>query len=240
MQNFCINISERLRAIADLVREGSVLADVGTDHAFLPIFLLQNDKISSAVAVDINEKPLKIAKEHIEEHGLADRIETFISNGLENVTPKSVDDIVIAGMGGEIIAEILGNCSWIKDHHYHLILQPMTRPEALRKFLYENGFEIKCEKALCEGNKLYIIILAVFSGENANFSDSDTYIGKLSENNDKDTILFLKKTLKSLSFVHKGAVAQADEAKAEKVYDICKNICKLTGGNVDEYCKRDQ
>lgn len=232
-----INISERLKAVADFVRDGSVVADVGTDHAFLPIYLLQSGKIDSAVAVDINDGPLNIAKNHLKEQNLSDKVDTFISNGLENIAPNSVDDIVIAGMGGELIAEILGNAAWVKNMRYRLILQPMTRPEALRKFLFENCFEIRAEKAICEGDKLYTIIMAEYTGIQKDFSDSDIYIGSLNRNTDEVSTDFLKKTLKSLSYAYKGAVIQGDKDRAEKINNVCKDICNVTGENVDDYCK---
>lgn len=236
MQNSCINISERLKAIADFVREGSVVADIGTDHAFLPIYLLQKGKINSAVAVDINEGPLEIAKKHLKEFELSDKVKTFISNGLKKVEPGSVDDIVIAGMGGELIAEILNNSKWVKNRRYRLVLQPMTRPEALRKFLFENCFEIKNEKTVCEANKLYTIIVAEFTGIKRVFSESDLYIGELSENSDDVTVSFLRKTVKSLSFAYKGAVIRKEREKAEIIYNVCKDICGLIGEDVDDYC----
>ena len=112
----------RLSLCADYVREGSRLADIGTDHGYLPIALCQSGKIPSALACDINPLPLRSAEENIARFGLSKKIQTRLSDGLKEVSPDEADDVVIAGMGGELIRDILTAAPWVKDGEKHLVL----------------------------------------------------------------------------------------------------------------------
>ena len=134
------NLSKRLKAVASLVKKGSSVADVGTDHGYIPVYLIENDIVSSAIAMDINEKPLASCQALVKSKGLENKIQTRLSNGLENLKRGECDTVIIAGMGAELIVDILSHCDF--KNELHLILQPMTHPEIARKYLYDNGFEI--------------------------------------------------------------------------------------------------
>ena len=149
---------------ADMTREGSRLADIGTDHAYLPIELCLSGKIPSAIACDINPMPLRSAEENIARFGLSDIIQTRLSDGLDRVAPDEADDIVIAGMGGELIRDILSAEEWIKDGSKLFILQPMTHHSDLIKWLFENGFEIVCQRAVTDSGKPYTALAARYTG----------------------------------------------------------------------------
>lgn len=144
-----ITLTARLQTIADMVRQGINLVDVGCDHAYLVCYLVQKDIIDKAIACDINELPLRRAKENIEAYGLSNRIQTVLSNGLANIPQEDADDIVIAGMGAETIMQIMDDCSYLQNPSKRLILQPMTKHELMREYLYQKGFEIVREKAVC-------------------------------------------------------------------------------------------
>ena len=135
-------LSARLRCAASMVREGSFVADVGTDHAYLPIALALEGKIRGAVASDINAGPVERGRKNIEEHALTDRISVVMTDGLSGIEPYAPNDILILGMGGELIARILECAPWTKDQSIRLCLQPMTHAEALRSFLLDNGYSI--------------------------------------------------------------------------------------------------
>ena len=135
------NLSPRLLAAAELVREGAFIADVGTDHAYLPIYLCLEERIRGGVASDINRGPIERAKENIEKYGLSERISTELTDGLCNIEKYSPEDILVLGMGGELIASIIDAAAWTKNSDIRLCLQPMTHAEHLRKYLYENGLE---------------------------------------------------------------------------------------------------
>ena len=154
-----IKLSRRLRAAADFVREGAVAADVGTDHAYLPIALCRAGRIRSAIASDVNEGPIMRAREHIAAFGLQEQITTLLCDGLSALEPYAPTDILVLGMGGELIVHILAGAPWLCREGIRLILQPMTHPEAVRRYLADGGFAI-VEECLVEEGKIYQIIVA--------------------------------------------------------------------------------
>ncbi len=157
-------LKARLYTVSTLVPKGARVADIGTDHGHLPIYLVQRGICPNCIACDIKEKPLENARTNIEKVGISS-IETRLGSGLEVVLPNEVDCITVAGMGGEVISAILENAPWVKDNKYTLILQPMTSADHLRIWLCENGFSIETEVACEENRKVYTVIKAVFSGE---------------------------------------------------------------------------
>ena len=159
-----LNLKGRLSLCAEYVRGGSRLADIGTDHGYLPIALCQIGKIPCALACDINPLPLASAEKNIAEYGLSDRISVRLSDGLQKVGADEADDVVIAGMGGELIAAILGDCAWACDPEKNFVLQPMTRHDVLIKWLYENGFCIEEQGAVLDSGKYYTVLRVQYDG----------------------------------------------------------------------------
>ena len=127
-----LELTPRLRQIAAWVRQGAHLADVGTDHAYLPVWLTLQGRVASAIASDLRRGPLDRARETGRRYGVGDRITFRLGNGLAAVAPEECDTIVIAGMGGENIAQILAAAPWTADGRHTLLLQPQSRAEALR------------------------------------------------------------------------------------------------------------
>lgn len=173
------SLDNRLKLCADFVRQDSTLADIGTDHAYLPIWLVENGIVKKALACDINEGPLNSGKADVDKYNLSDKITLRLSDGLKNVQENEADDIVIAGMGGELIVKILDECSFSKTNGKHFILQPMTKCEVLVRYLCENGFEILEQKACTCDNKHYTVMLATYTGVVQTVDESFYYIGKL-------------------------------------------------------------
>lgn len=171
-------LKTRLYTVSTLVPKGARVADIGTDHGHLPIYLVQNGICPNCIACDIKEKPLENAKSNIKKVGISS-IETRLGAGLEVVLPSEVDCITIAGMGGDVISEILEDAPWVKDSKYTLILQPMTSADHLRTWLCENGFSFEKEVACEENRKVYTVIKAVFSGECFTPDEVFCRIGKL-------------------------------------------------------------
>lgn len=151
-------LDKRLRLCADMIK-GSRVCDVGTDHAYLTAELLLSGKCSTAVAADINEKPLAAARVTLEKAGVTDRAELVLSDGLKSVPLEGITDIVIAGMGGELIAKILSECDLPEG--INLVLQPMSKQGFLLRYLWENGFEIPQQRAVCDESFCYTVINAV-------------------------------------------------------------------------------
>ena len=178
------SLDNRLSMCASFVRENASLADIGTDHAYLPVWLVLNNKIKSALACDINEGPLSSGRETVEKYDLCDNIELRLSDGLAQVKKDEVDDVVIAGMGGELIARILSSCEWVKSEDKHFILQPMTKCEVLIKWLYDNGFEIVSQDACECDTKHYTVMMCRYTGEHISVDESFYYIGKLDPKSD--------------------------------------------------------
>lgn len=159
-----ITLGNRLLSVAELVRGGAVFADVGTDHAYLPLFLLKNGKIERAICSDINVGPLENARANAEEYGLTDKISFILTDGAAALAGLGITDMAICGMGGELIADIIEAAPFIKNERVHLILQPMTKQEHLRTYLLKNGFEITGEVYSAEGKRSYITLEAEYTG----------------------------------------------------------------------------
>ncbi len=156
-----ITLTPRLKLIADRIEENAYLADIGTDHAHLPIYLMEKGKIKSAIASDIRIGPLERAKQNIKKYGFESKISIRLGAGLEKVKPNECDTISIAGMGGETIAEILNQAKWTNSKDYTLLLQPMTMISYLRKWLWQNGYEIKNESVCKEEHRHYVVMTAI-------------------------------------------------------------------------------
>ena len=148
-----LELTPRLRRLADWVPLGTRLADIGTDHAYLPVWLVLEGRVASAIASDLRPGPLQRAKETAKTYGT--EIDCRLCNGLTCITPDEVDTIVIAGMGGETIAAILSAAPWTAKGHHTLLLQPMTRSEALRLFLMDHGYAIKREALVLDRGTIY-------------------------------------------------------------------------------------
>ncbi len=172
-----LELTPRLRAVAELVPESAALADIGTDHAYLPVWLLLEGKIRCAIAADLRPGPLDRAKLTAKEYDCNENIGFRLCDGLSDIAPDEVDTIVIAGMGGETIAAILQAATWTKNEGYNLILQPMSAQNDLRAWLWRNGYGIKQEQIICEGNKLYNI-LSVRYGETEPLSVGEEWAGR--------------------------------------------------------------
>ena len=188
-----IKLSKRLSTAASYVRSGAVVADIGTDHAYLPIYLVAEGIASSALASDINEGPILKAKENILKYGLQDKIFTQIADGLDSVEAFKPTDVLICGMGGELIAHIIEQSSYVKDSKIRLILQPMTSVYELRQYL-SDGFSTIAEKVVCEDGKIYQIICAEYDGAVHNYTDLELELGKI---NIKEKTFEFKKLLNS-------------------------------------------
>ena len=153
-----------MRAAAAYVRQDAVFADVGTDHAYLPLFLLSEGRIARAVCSDIHEGPLAKAREHAAEYPFLSKMSFHLANGLDGLGGEGITDIAVCGMGGELIADILSRADFIKDESVRLILQPMSRPAQLRRFLAAEGFAVESESYVCAAGKSYVCICAAYGG----------------------------------------------------------------------------
>lgn len=200
------NLDERLKMCASLVRKSARLVDVGCDHAYLPISLLKSGQIERAIASDINEMPLKSGEDNAKKYGV-NNIDFRLGSGLRAVKPEDrITDIVIAGMGGEIISEIIDESPLTKDKNINLVLQPMSKSEELISYLYKNGFEITEQKCVVCKGKCYTVIVASYTGESPEIDDAFLYTGKLDLKNEVN-LRFIKTQIKHLKNKSKGDIS---------------------------------
>ena len=170
-------MTPRLQAVADLVPPNAALADIGTDHAYLPAWLLGRGLVRRAIAADINKGPLDRARLTAQQYNCTEQMDFRLCNGLAGIAPDEVDTIVIAGMGGETIAAILQAAPWVQDGRYALILQPMSVQSDLRGWLWHNGFSIQKEEIIREGDKLYNILVASY-GDAVQLTAGEEWAGR--------------------------------------------------------------
>ena len=171
-----MNIGDRLEAIGKLVPQGCVLADIGTDHAYLPVWLLEQGKIASAIAGDIAEGPCLAAKNTVSMYGMKGKVEVRLGSGLKVLQAGEADCIAIAGMGASTMIEILEADMPLAVEAKRLVLQPMAGAASLRKWLIQNGWHIVAEDLVADGRHLYEI-MGVERGESEAFSDAVLEIG---------------------------------------------------------------
>ncbi len=156
-----MELSKRLQAVAGLVSAGGRLVDVGTDHGYIPIYLVQNKKIPSAIAMDMRKGPLSRAEEHIAQAGLEAYITCRLSDGLEKLQPQEGDSLLIAGMGGNLITRILMEKPEVRDSFQELILQPQSAQALVRKTMEKAGWSVAKEDMVLEDGKFYPMLRLV-------------------------------------------------------------------------------
>ena len=218
-----ITLDSRLSLCASFVRQDSKLADIGTDHAYLPVWLCQNGFCKSAVAADINPEPLSRGQLTIAQAGLEDKVKTRLSDGLKSISADEADDIVIAGMGGELIAKIILDCEYSRDKSKRFILQPMTKSELLIERLCQNGFEILSQDCCVASNKCYTVLLVQYSGEKRAYSEVYPYICELKPKENETHLRFIKAHIERLLKKANGdaSFAVLAEKLKESIYGDC-------------------
>lgn len=170
-------LSVRLLSAADFVRWGAVFADVGTDHAYLPLFLLKEGRIDRAVCSDINRGPLNSAMENARDMGFFEKIDFVLTNGAKELSGMGITDLAICGMGGELIADIISEAPFLKNPEINLILQPMSKQAHLRRFLAKEGFTVIRESYTKEGTHAYVTMLVSFNGDVREISEREAELG---------------------------------------------------------------
>ncbi|MCR4639567.1 Nif3-like dinuclear metal center hexameric protein [Ruminococcus sp.] len=217
-------LDNRLKKVAELVSGEGIACDVGTDHAYLAAELINSGKCSKVIASDVKEGPLDAARSTVEKYGIQDKVELVLSDGLDNVDLKGVTDIVIAGMGGETIAAIIERIEVGSEENENIqwILQPMTKPEILRKRLTELNLFITNEYVVEDGDKMYVIICAEYSSFDCKLTEAMSICGYFDENDEtagkylKREAERLEKVAENLSKAGRKAEAQHYAALAEK------------------------
>lgn len=212
-------LTPRLKTIAALIKPCNLIADIGTDHAYLPVYLCMTDKCKYAVASDIRKGPLERAASTINRYSVSDRVKTRLGSGAETLNPNEADCIVVAGMGGLVISEIMKSSAEVFDTAKQIILQPMTAADELRSFLNDNDYTIIGEYLAKEDEKIYNII-EVSPGKDVKYSAPELYIGKkLIETQPEHFKEYLKKRKTRLEKMINGLkLSSNSEAKKDLPY----------------------
>ena len=171
-------LSKRLKCVADMVTENHIVADIGTDHGYVPIYLVKNKISKKAYAMDINKGPLEIAKKNINAEGVQDEITTILSDGMNELYSGMAETVIIAGMGGDLIIDILNrgkNVKGIKE----LVLSPHKRVDLVRKYLMDNGWKIVDENMVIDNNKYYTVLKAVPGKEEKKYNSTEIMYGRI-------------------------------------------------------------
>lgn len=218
-------LDKRLLSCAEFVRAGAVFADIGTDHGYLPLFLLREGRITRAYLSDVNRGPLSSAERNATEEGLSDKCEFILTDGAAALCDKGITDYAICGMGGELITRIIGDAPHLFTEGTRLILQPMTKQECVRRFLVENGFSVITERFSFDSGKYYVTVVAEYTGANGEISDEDAELGfKMAHDGDRVEYLgYLegkkKAVLKALNGKIKGGVDTSEEEAALRLIE---------------------
>lgn len=218
-----MKLTNRLSMVADAVGTCTHFVDIGTDHAYLPAYLLLNGKVQSALACDLREQPLQNAEKTVVAYGLEEKLKLRLSDGLQNVQPEEADVIAIAGMGGILISEMIETTPWLQNPEKRLILQPMTHEEDVRKALMSNGFEILSEHTAQEGKRLYLCITAQYTGAVQEYKESFLYAGLLPKGQSETDKLYLEKISKRL-LKRAEALKTVEPETAKHLFSILEEI----------------
>lgn len=230
-----MKLTSRLLEIANLVDTGSSIADIGTDHGYIPAYLMKNKKIKFAILSDVNKGPLENAKKEFTLQNINENIEFRLGSGFEVLEINEVEIAIVAGMGGILISEIIEAHQDIAKSFKKIIFQPMQAPEKLRKYLFENGYNIISEKLVKEDFRIYEIIVANYVGKNKinhiDLFETNNIYFEVSPSliNSKDPLLndFLDKKIESYKKIETKLMQKINNSTKNKKIEIQKKIEKL-------------
>ena len=215
-------LSKRLCQVAAMVAAGERVADIGTDHGSLPVYLVTQGIAPMAFAGDVNPGPLEKARETIAQYGCGDRVFPVLGNGLQPLSPSQVDTLVLAGMGGELIARILKEAPWCREKK--LVLQPMTGADKLRQWLYQAGFVICLEKVVRDSGKLYTVILSRYTGKAQKISTCFSLLGKTGENTGEEALAYRHVQIARVLTKAKGLAASGKRGESEEWFAVAREM----------------
>lgn len=219
-----MELSKRLQAVADLVSDDLIVADIGTDHGYIPIYLIEEGKCKRAFAMDINEGPLLRAKEHIAEHGLTEKIEVRQSDGVKALTVGECESVVVAGMGGALAIKIMEDGQGIFRSLKEFVLQPQSELEKVRKYLWKSGYCVIAEDIVLEDGKYYPM-MKVINGQDSEHSMIELRYGKgLLEQKHPVLKRFLEKEVQTKELILKSLESESGEHIRNRVQELQSEI----------------
>ncbi len=232
-----VTLSKRLQTIASFVTIGNKVADIGCDHGFVPIYLIKQKIAPKAVAMDIGKGPLQRAMEHVQEYHLESQIETRLSNGMEQLEPGEVDSVILSGIGGPLMIQILERGKVVAASLKELILSPQSEIEEVRRYLLAHSFHITKEKMILEDGKYYVIMHVkpnIGNEKETIWEDFEYRYGKYllenkdeiccsylnSEKNTKQQLLDLLKEMDTIRAIERKAILEKEIAMIETAWNI--------------------
>ena len=210
-------LGARLSLCASMVRKGTKLADIGTDHAYLPVWLARQGLISHAIAADVRELPLHAAEKNIRRYRVEGQVSARLSDGLDAIFPNEADDVVMAGMGGELIMRLIAAAPWLRQGGKRMILQPMTSAEELRRFLEQEGFAVLREEAAAEDGHVYSVMQAAYDPPQAGGGPLYPYLGKL-DGSTPERRMYIEKCAGRLAKKARGLEISGHPGEAEALW----------------------
>ena len=226
-------LNKRLLCASEFVRQDAYFADIGTDHAYLPLFLLESGRIKGAVAADINKGPLEVAKKNAREMGVFDKISFVLTDGARGLSDMGITDYAICGMGGELISDIIESSPHLKDKAVRLILGPMSKQAHLRRYLAKNGFSIVREAYSCDVGKYYLTLVTEYTGRCEEIGAFEAEFGNLPPRAEFSPEMtgYIETKIKALKKIIRGK-KRGNAAIAEEEELLLKFI-KRVGENLD-------
>ena len=222
-----MNLSNRLEKISNMITEVESVVDVGTDHAYVPIYLVNNNIIKSAIASDINKGPVKKAEDNVSRYNLKSKIECRLGGGLTTIKPYEVEAGIIAGMGGNLIRDIIEERMNVFKSLKYLIVQPVQNPEVLREYIYKSKIEIIDEAVIKEDNKFYEILKIRYSGKDQIIDPIYYEISKiLVERKDSTMKEYLEFKLRKYNSIC-STLTQNTESAIKRKKELYENIKKI-------------
>lgn len=224
-----MKLTDRLLTIANLVTKGKRVADIGTDHGYIPVYLLNKGHVDFAILADVNKGPLENARNEVRHNNLTGKVNLRLGSGIEVLNENEVDEVIIAGMGGILISELLEAKKSVAHNLDKLILQPMQAQDELRKYLLNNGYEILDEVLVKEDFRIYEIIVAKYISKNISVEDEIYYeVGKkLIENKDPLLNEFIDKKIFMYYSILKKLEGKTGEEIDKKIKISTDKISKL-------------
>lgn len=228
-----MQLSKRMAAVADMAGEAGYLADIGTDHAYVPIYLAGQGRLVRAIAMDINPGPLKRAQEHIRQYHLEEKIETRLSDGAEKLAPGEADTVILAGMGGRLMTGILERGQKQLAAVETFVLQPQSETEEVRRYLHGHGFCILDENMVKDEGKFYLLIKAKHGQESA-WSDGEYRYGRyLIRRGDACFLEYLQKEEHTLAEILERLQGRREERAAARAAQIREDLALIRRVRLD-------
>lgn len=217
-------MDERLSLIYDMTPSCRLAADIGTDHGYLICALVESGRAKRGIAADISGPSLDKARREIEGRGLSDKIRPILGDGLAGVELDDLEVVIIAGMGGETIAHIIEEWPFSKNPGILWLLQPMTKAERLRDWLWEEGFSIGEERCCLAAGRVYSVMAARYTGEKTAHLRWERHLGKVDPKRDEESLLYAKKKAEELEKIAAGLRAGGDPHRAGELEEAARRI----------------